>query len=163
MSLGFPLLDAGPDLALLFLAMRIITTQPQDGVRPAELPLYGCVKRVLAMVESSGLVSLMYLQALVLVALYEFGHAIYPAAWMTVGACVRYADMLGLPNFKDGNVTLGICVSKRNVRGSPIRLGTLTVRNRVRPHGRKPRSADVSGGASWCSTGQSVSAATSDP
>ncbi|KAI0473989.1 hypothetical protein GGR56DRAFT_676430 [Xylariaceae sp. FL0804] len=48
-------------------------------------------------------------QALVLVALYEYGQGIYPAAWMTVAQCVRYADFIGLPSYKDSNSVLGHC------------------------------------------------------
>jgi hypothetical protein len=33
---------------------------------------------------------------MLLVALYEVGHAIYPAAFMSVAACVRYAHALGI-------------------------------------------------------------------
>ena len=53
---------------------------------------------------------ILYLQALILVALYEYGHGIYPAAWMTVGQCVRYADFLGIPSYEDSNNILGQCV-----------------------------------------------------
>ncbi|RYP57945.1 hypothetical protein DL769_009192 [Monosporascus sp. CRB-8-3] len=48
-------------------------------------------------------------QALILVALYEYGQGIYPAAWMTVGQCVRYADFIGLPSYQDSNHILGQC------------------------------------------------------
>ncbi|RYP86583.1 hypothetical protein DL770_004882 [Monosporascus sp. CRB-9-2] len=48
-------------------------------------------------------------QALILVALYEYGQGIYPAAWMTVGQCVRYADFIGLPSYQDSNNILGQC------------------------------------------------------
>ena len=123
MSLGFPLWEAGPDLAFLFLALRLITSEPQEGMPSAANPLYASAKRLLALLESSGLTSLMYLQALVLVALYEFGQAIYPAAWMTVGACVRYADLLGLPNYKSGNITMGMCVSEPKPQPLPFSEG----------------------------------------
>ena len=36
------------------------------------------------------------LQAAVLIAVYEVGHAIYPAAYLTIGACARYGTMLGI-------------------------------------------------------------------
>lgn len=112
MSLGFPLWEAGPDLALLFLTMKLITCEPQDGILPAELSLYASAKRFLALLEARGTASLMYLQAVILVALYEYGHGIYPAAWMTVGSGVRYAEFLGLPSYKDSTTTLGTCVSQ---------------------------------------------------
>ncbi|KAE9376398.1 putative fungal-specific transcription factor [Stipitochalara longipes BDJ] len=47
-------------------------------------------------VEGSSDFSISVLQAGVLIALYELGHAIYPAAFLTVGACARYAFALGI-------------------------------------------------------------------
>ncbi|KAM6506559.1 hypothetical protein FSOLCH5_013533 [Fusarium solani] len=38
---------------------------------------------------------------MILVALYEYSQAIYPAAWMTVGACARYADLLGITSDRE--------------------------------------------------------------
>lgn len=46
------------------------------------------------MVEQS--FSILVLQAGVLVALYELGHGIYPAAFLSIGACARYAHALGI-------------------------------------------------------------------
>lgn len=46
--------------------------------------------------ETSGNLSLRILQAGILIALYETGHAIYPAAYLSVGACVRYGIALGI-------------------------------------------------------------------
>ncbi len=116
MTIGLPLWDAGPDLAMLFLAMKLVTTMPNEGVRPADSPLYTASKRFIALLEASGAVSLQYLQAMLLVAIYEMGHAIYPAAWMTVGACARYADMIGIPSFRESCAVLGTCVSEETVR-----------------------------------------------
>ncbi len=84
MNLGIPLWEGGPDLALLFLAMKLVTSLPEEGVASADSPVYTACKRGLALLESSGTMTLHYLQAMLLVALYEYGHAIYPAAWMTV-------------------------------------------------------------------------------
>lgn len=36
------------------------------------------------------------LQAAINIAIYEIGHAIYPAAYMSVCACVQYALAIGL-------------------------------------------------------------------
>ena len=46
--------------------------------------------------SGSSIISLPVLQAAVLLALYEFGHAIYPAAYLSVEACARYAHALGI-------------------------------------------------------------------
>ncbi|KAK7738076.1 hypothetical protein SLS63_002409 [Diaporthe eres] len=112
MSLGISLSDGGPDLALLFLAMKLITTVPTPELRSAaDSHLYAACKRFLAQLESAGTLSILYLQAMILVALYEFSHSVYPAAWMTSGSCVRYAAMLGLPSFLESCTILGQCTT----------------------------------------------------
>lgn len=93
MDTGLSVQNAGPDLAMLFLAMKLITAPASDRTNNA---LYKTAKEFLSKLESGGALSLRILQAMVLVAMYEYGHAIYPAAWMTVGSCVRYCDILGL-------------------------------------------------------------------
>ena len=93
MDLGIPVRNGGPDIAMLFLAMKLITTQADE---VADGTLYSIAKGFLSGLEGSGVVSLLCLQAMVLIALYEYSHSIYPAAWMTVGACARYAEILGL-------------------------------------------------------------------
>jgi hypothetical protein len=40
--------------------------------------------------------SILGLQAGILLSLYELGHAIYPGAYFSVGACMRYAHALGI-------------------------------------------------------------------
>lgn len=111
MNMGHPLWEGGSDLALLFLAMKLVSKEPVNGVASADCVVYMACKRFLALLESSGTISILYLQAMMLVAIYEYGHSIYPAAWMTVAACSRYADILGLPSYKDSVVILGQCVS----------------------------------------------------
>lgn len=112
MNLGISLAEGGPDLALLFLAMKLITTAlPPDASSPDQTRLYAASKRFLALLEAAGTMSILYLQAMILIALYEYGHAIYPAAWMSIGNCVRYAAMLGLPSYAEASSVLGPCVS----------------------------------------------------
>ncbi|KAK4190477.1 hypothetical protein QBC35DRAFT_489655 [Podospora australis] len=160
MSLGLSLWDGGPELAFLFLAMKLVTAlpSPQVGVHhcsPAafgnitsvcsgsgvlgseevngsasrngggggcgqdtlgmgpgpNFPLYAAAKRFMSLLENGGSVSLQLLQGMVLVALYEIGHGVYPAAWMTVAACARYAEVLGLPSFRGSSRMLGTCAT----------------------------------------------------
>ena len=111
MNMGHSLSEGGPDLALLFLAMKLAAQQPVNGVASVDSVVYIACKRFLALLESSGTISIIYLQAMMLVAIYEYGHAIYPAAWMTVAACSRYAEMLGLPSYRDSVVILRQAVS----------------------------------------------------
>ncbi|KAK1757434.1 hypothetical protein QBC47DRAFT_318542 [Echria macrotheca] len=97
-----------PDVALLSLGMLLVTTREiADGVDARANPWYAAAKRFLSLLEGAGMVSLVCLQAMVLVALYEFGHGIYPAAWMSVGQCARYMDVLGIPSFRESCVVLG--------------------------------------------------------
>ena len=97
MDLGIPLQNGGPDLAMLFFAMKLVTTPAARAPSAASNnPLYVTSKAFMAMFEADGAVSLLCLQSMILIALYEYGHAVYPAAWMTVGACARYAGVLGI-------------------------------------------------------------------
>ncbi|KAF5562480.1 hypothetical protein FPHYL_5674 [Fusarium phyllophilum] len=93
MDMGLPVQNAGPDLAMLFLGMKLVTTPAID---ITDSSLYDTAKSFLASLESNGVVSLLCLQAMILVALYEYSHAIHPAAWMTIGSCARYSDILGI-------------------------------------------------------------------
>ncbi|GKT41743.1 sorbitol dehydrogenase [Colletotrichum spaethianum] len=106
MHMGTALAQGGPDLAMLFLAMKLMNTRPVPGVATAHLAVYRAAKRFLSQLENGGATSLMVLQSMVLVAYFEYAHAVYPAAWVSVASCVRYADFLGLPGFHDGNVLL---------------------------------------------------------
>lgn len=117
MNLGYQLWEGGPDLALLFLTMKLISSPLSDGEIASANHLYGISKRFLSLLDVSGCVSLIHLQGMFLVALYEFSHGIYPAAWMSVAACVRYAEMLGLPNHGDSKYLLGQSVSLQQPRG----------------------------------------------
>jgi hypothetical protein len=47
------------------------------------------------------MMSIQVLQAGLLLSLYELGHAIYPSAYLSIGACARYAYALGIN--KDAN------------------------------------------------------------
>lgn len=118
-----PLWEAGQDLALLFLCMKLITSRPQDGIGCAQNPIYVSAKRFVALMEASGMVSLIVLQANLMVTLYEYGQAIYPAAWMSSGWNIRYATMLGIHNFNHSEAQL---LSRPVIQSSPLCVETLT-------------------------------------
>lgn len=105
--MGYQLWEAGGDVALLLLSMKLITSQPQRGFAASENYLYTASKRYAALLENIGTTSLTYLQAIILISLYEYGQGVYPAAYMTVGQCIRYAELLGLPSYKDTVTMLG--------------------------------------------------------
>jgi hypothetical protein len=84
-----------PDVALLLLCMKLITWEPGGDCNNARTSLYSGSKKFF--VEMEGTVfSILGLQAGILISLYELGHAIYPGAYLSVGACVRYAHALGI-------------------------------------------------------------------
>jgi len=106
-----PSWEGGSDLALLFLAMKLIISKPQDGLESSQSPIYISAKRFIALMEATGTASLLVLQASILVAWYEFGQAIYPAASMSAGWCVRYGNMLGINGHPQAAVLLRSPVS----------------------------------------------------
>ncbi|KAJ5699354.1 hypothetical protein N7536_002367 [Penicillium majusculum] len=89
-----PSFRSRPDVALLLLALKLITTFPPAGSRSPRTALYNSAKHFYLKVEES--FSILVLQAGVLVALYELGHGIYPAAFLSIGVCARYAHALGI-------------------------------------------------------------------
>ncbi|OGM49469.1 fungal specific transcription factor [Aspergillus bombycis] len=106
LELGISLQNSGPDLAMLFLSMKLnISPPPAEDIGAKSL--YSTAKSFLATLEAGGVVSLAYLQAMILVAVYEYSHSIYPAAWMTVGACTRLAELLGLSSGTDSMKIMG--------------------------------------------------------
>ena len=111
-NLANPLWEAGPDLALLFLCMKLITSSPQDGLDCSQNHIYLSAKRFVALLEATGTASLLMLQANILIAWYEYGQAIYPAAYMSAGWCVRYGNMLGLGGSEHAHESLGRPVGK---------------------------------------------------
>lgn len=69
--------------------------------------LYNNAKRLHFEMEASGVFSLRLLQAGILIALYELGQAIYPAAYLTVGSCARYATAIGVDQLRDDDTLSG--------------------------------------------------------
>ncbi|KAK6431123.1 hypothetical protein LTR95_012718 [Oleoguttula sp. CCFEE 5521] len=91
-----PLHEPGADMALLFLAMKLVVLNVSEGLAARDAGLYGEVKALHAFVESQNGFSIQLLQSALLIALYEIGHAIYPAAYLTVGHCARLGYAMGL-------------------------------------------------------------------
>jgi hypothetical protein len=114
-NMANPHWEAGPDLALLFLCMKLIISRPQDGIESSQTPIYMSAKRFLDLMEATGAISLIVLQAGLLVFWYEYGQAIYPAAWMSGGRCLRYANLLGINGHSDS-----VQLLERLVRGLNI-------------------------------------------
>ncbi|OTA95000.1 hypothetical protein M434DRAFT_236786 [Hypoxylon sp. CO27-5] len=80
---------------LLFLCMKLVSE-----LLPSEIPAranktYMQVLETLLRVENSRLPCLQLLQSVILISIYEIGHAIYPAAYLRVGHASRLCIMMG--------------------------------------------------------------------
>ncbi|KAH6892910.1 fungal-specific transcription factor domain-containing protein [Thelonectria olida] len=85
-------------LMLLVLCMELCT---QDtGSQPMESPLYSKARTLCSASELGGFVSLRLLQSLVLLAVYELSHGIYPAAYLTISRAARLGILMGLHDRK---------------------------------------------------------------
>jgi hypothetical protein len=86
-----PLYVPSADVLLLFLCIRLAIWEPTTDSSASRTLLYSSSKRFYSEIEAAGFSSIQVLQAGVLISLYEVGHAIYPAAFRSIGACVTYA------------------------------------------------------------------------
>lgn len=78
---------------LLILCMRLNT---MEGSPASENSIvYTVAKSLCAVTEANGVVTLRFLQSLVLLCLFEISHAIYPAAYLTVGRAARLGILMG--------------------------------------------------------------------
>jgi hypothetical protein len=83
------------DLVLLLLSIKLVQQVPASD--DAELsPLYIAAKKFCFSLEMAGTCSLLKLQASLLIAVYELGHGILPAAYISIGACARQGVILGI-------------------------------------------------------------------
>jgi hypothetical protein len=89
------------DVTLLLLSMKLITSMLPEELANPRTPAYNAAKHFYLEIEASGMMSIQVLQAGLLLSLYELGHAIYPSAYLSIGACARYAYALGIN--KDAN------------------------------------------------------------
>ncbi|KAL2214708.1 hypothetical protein CC79DRAFT_157712 [Sarocladium strictum] len=82
------------DTYFLLLCMLVITQpSPVEGLCSEE---YHAATQFRAELEVSGALSLNILQGCIMLAVYEQGNAIYPAAHLSVGGCLKQATALGL-------------------------------------------------------------------
>ncbi|KAF2108583.1 hypothetical protein BDV96DRAFT_652834 [Lophiotrema nucula] len=78
-------------------AMKVLLWHPPaDGDADPRTRTYNIVKNSVIEAVSAGALTLPLLQAQLLLAIYELGHAIYPTAYLTIGACSRYGLALGI-------------------------------------------------------------------
>lgn len=84
------------DVGILSLVMKLVTWTPSADSPDPRTTTYFAAKQLLYTSHLASAMTLLALQAHVLMAVYEIGHAIYPAAHISVGACINYAATLGL-------------------------------------------------------------------
>ncbi|KAK7427998.1 hypothetical protein QQZ08_005429 [Neonectria magnoliae] len=86
-------------LMLLVLCMKICT--PGDETQPKESSSYKLAKSLCSTAEIEGYVSIRLVQSLVLLAVYEYCHAIHPAAFLTISRAARLGILMGLQDRKN--------------------------------------------------------------
>ncbi|KAL2060622.1 hypothetical protein VTL71DRAFT_9263 [Oculimacula yallundae] len=91
------------EYSLLSLSMALIVSIPSEKeTRETFSSLYMLVKSSIAIVEAANIHSLRVVQSRLLVSLFEVGHAIEPAAFMSLGTTARAAAAIGLNQALDG-------------------------------------------------------------
>ncbi|KAF4460228.1 ATP-dependent Clp protease proteolytic subunit [Fusarium albosuccineum] len=91
-----PLAAPKSSSTLFVAAMKLLATPPCNG--DARKPVYHMIKAALLRAEKSNVLHFRIFQVMIFVALYELGHAIYPAAYLTIGSCLRYGSAMGINN-----------------------------------------------------------------
>jgi hypothetical protein len=84
------------DTAFILSCMKLLLHTPTSGTPPEALPMYRILKAFNLQLEMAGMQSLLIIQGGILIAVYELGHAIYPASYITVAQCARQAISLGM-------------------------------------------------------------------
>ncbi|KAI6807940.1 hypothetical protein KC332_g13203 [Hortaea werneckii] len=93
--LANPLHEPGAEVALLFMAMKLVSTELPEG-SPPQTQVYQDVKSFYTYMEAQNGFSIQMLQGLLLISLYEYGHGIYPAAYLSIGNAARLGHAMGL-------------------------------------------------------------------
>ena len=89
-----PFTPRGLEVSLLFACVNLVCSVPGgERTRTSE---YLVIKSALLEAEVAGVLSLRVFQAWILLCVYEIGHAIYPSAYVSIGACAKYGAALGL-------------------------------------------------------------------
>jgi hypothetical protein len=87
--------------------LKLITQSPseQGVIEEPKTPTYLAAKRFLFELEATGTLTLQMAQACILLTIYELGHAIFPAAYISVGICSRYVMAHGINGKKTPHTT----------------------------------------------------------
>lgn len=96
-----PGFEPSPDIALLFSAMHLLIHEDSGCCSKTRTNTYWTVKNYAVALEVNAVMTPQLLQSKVLIAIYEIGQSIYPAAYLSVGSCATFGKALGLDNRKD--------------------------------------------------------------
>jgi len=77
----------------ILLGIKLILSWPGE---TASSKIYAVAKEFLLHMEMAGCISIYTIQAEILIAMYEMGHAILPGAFTTISTCARHAIALGI-------------------------------------------------------------------
>ncbi|KAF2817754.1 uncharacterized protein BDZ99DRAFT_23774 [Mytilinidion resinicola] len=89
-----PLISRDVDVVLLLSAMRLLLWHPAQ--EPCPETEYMAIRHAIIEAENLGVFTLQLLQAKILLTIYELGHALYPAAYLSVGSCARFGIAVGV-------------------------------------------------------------------
>lgn len=98
-----PLFPRRADVAFLCLCMKLIAWKPSAHDSEPQIADYQAAKQYLLELESVGVLTVPLLQGRLLISMYEFGHGIYPAAYLSIGTCAAHAIALGLDDKRDSD------------------------------------------------------------
>ncbi|KAL7905000.1 fungal-specific transcription factor domain-containing protein [Trichoderma velutinum] len=87
--------EADVEISLLAMCMQLLGSRSSNGTQAPDSG-YVSIRQAFVQLEQAGVLNITVLQALLLTALYEIGNGIYPAAYLTIGNCARYAVALDL-------------------------------------------------------------------
>ncbi|KAL7935536.1 hypothetical protein V8C35DRAFT_279265 [Trichoderma chlorosporum] len=83
------------DFAALCLCLHLLLQLPQQHDSSMQSSLYVTLKGIISLLEATSYHSLEVIQCRILIAFYEIGHGIYPAAAASVGSCAKMARFAG--------------------------------------------------------------------
>lgn len=92
------------DFTALCLAVHLILQEPPAGCESMRTSLYVSIKNIISLLEAAGYDTLEVVQTRILVAFYEMGHGIFPAASISIGSAARAARAIGLHRRNLGQV-----------------------------------------------------------
>lgn len=88
--------SADPSFVTLCLCMHLLQQTPSPSIDSMISSLYVLAKTGINQLETLRCYSIDTIQSMLLIALYEAGHGIYPAASISMASCARAARNLGL-------------------------------------------------------------------